>query len=208
MTTETPKPGNDTGLPRVKITRRGGVNYITLVEPPKRRAKPAKGGTDAESLRAMFPYLVIPRPGVYQVRIAGRMVGKITAQPGTDAFGKEYASIIKTTRQGVGRGDKAPQTAGRGGKAPQAPADHLPLDVLCTLSNGLGEKMGAYVDSINNGPETRDLHPDERWNPERMAELRKMQKQYSELQRQIMRHPLAHTLETTERTVGARRAKA
>ena len=214
MTTETPKPGNDTGLPRVKITRRGGVNYVTLAEPPKRRAKPAKGGTDAESLRAMFPYLVIPRPGVFQVRVAGRMLGKITAQPGTEAFGAEYASILSHTRRGMLRDlrDSDPPPVRLPARfnvpLPKPGAEPLDIGLLCELSNDLGAEMAAFVDDVNNGPATRDLPDDEAWNPARMAKLHEMQAQYSHLQRLIMTHPLAHTLVSTERTVGARRAKA
>lgn len=204
MTDQTPKPGTDTGLPRVKITRRGGVNYISLAEPPKRRAKPAKGSTDADSLRAMFPYLVIPRPGVYQVRLAGRMLGKITAQPGTDAFGKEYASILSQTRRGALRDlGKVGATA-----APVLPQPGHPLDIalLCELSNELGAEMGAFLDDVNNGPATRDLPRDKAWNPERMAKLREMQAQYAKLQNLIMTHPEAHTIKSSKpRTIGAKR---
>lgn len=258
MTPETPKPGNDTGLPDelfakaramaeaghgdpeimralqlgiddyhrlvaagvlrgVTIMRRGGVNYVDFAKPPKRRAKAAgkltppdatqKAGTDADALRAMFPYLVIPRPGIHEVRINGRMMGRIKAQPGTDAFGKEYAAILVMIRQRMLR-----DLSKGGGHAAHAmgPAGiHLPIALLCELSNDLMEEMGAFIDDVNNGPATRALSTDDAWNPDRMAKLREMQAQYSALQKRIMTHPEAHTVKTsTGRTVGAKRRAA
>jgi len=164
-----------------------------------------KPGTDTglpDAPRAMFPYLVIPRPDVYQVRLAGRMLGTITAQPGTDEFGKEYASILSQTRRGALRDlGKDGATA-----APVQSQPGHPLDIalLCELSNELGAEMGAFLDDVNNGPATRDLPQDKAWNPERMAKLREMQAQYAKLQNLIMTHPEAHTIKSSKpRTIGA-----